>query len=538
MKEHFIASLCMSMLASQRQTDANNAPVDVVLVGGGVMSATLGTYLKELEPDWTINLYERLDNTAEESSNGWNNAGTGHAAYCELNYTPELADGTIDIAKAVSVNESYEVSRQFWAYLVKNNIVGEPGTFINNVPHMSFVWGDEDVNYLRKRFDALQRSTLFQGMEYTEDSHKIRQWAPMIMDGRELFQKVAATRMTMGTDVNFGELTHQMLNALERKPKFNLRLRHDVLDIKRNNDGTWMLKIVDLNNSKQTTVNARYVFIGAGGASLRLLQKSGIPEARGYAGFPVGGKFLVSARPEVVNGHLAKVYGKASVGAPPMSVPHIDTRLLDGERTLLFGPYATFSSKFLKSGSWFDLFGSLTWQNLMPMIRVGLDNMGLLGYLVGQSLMSNKKRLTALRDYYPEAQLEDWQLTDAGQRVQIIKKDAKKGGVLQFGTEVVSSADGTLSALLGASPGASTAAPIMLKLIGDMFGEKAASPDWRVKLKEIIPSYGLSLNGDIELTNKIRAYTCEALRLDYLPVSASESAPIKSGQWSALPKVI
>ncbi|WP_410014018.1 malate dehydrogenase (quinone) [Sodalis sp. RH24] len=539
MKEHFIAPLCMNLLASsQRQTAANNAPVDVVLIGGGVMSATLGTYLKELEPDWTINMYERLDKTAEESSNGWNNAGTGHAAYCELNYTPEMADGSIDITKAVAVNEAYEISRQFWAYLVKNNILGAPKSFINNVPHMSFVWGEENVNFLRKRYAALQGSTLFQGMEYTEDSHVIRQWAPMIMAGRDTFQKVAATRMAMGTDVNFGELTRQMLAALERRPNVNLHLRHDVLDISRNDDSTWTVKVADLNNNgRQSSVRARHIFIGAGGASLTLLQKSGIPEARGYAGFPVGGKFLVTTRPEVVNGHLAKVYGKASVGAPPMSVPHIDTRMLDGERTLLFGPYATFSSKFLKRGSWFDLFGSLTWQNLMPMIRVGLDNFGLLGYLVSQSFMSDKKRLAALKEYYPEARLEDWELTDAGQRVQIIKKDARKGGILQFGTEVVSSADGSLSALLGASPGASTAAPIMLQLLESMFKEQAASPAWRAKLQEIIPSYGRPLDGSVEMTNKIRAYTSGILQLACVEATQGSAAG-SAGLWDTLPKAI
>lgn len=534
MKEHFIASLCMNMLASaQRQTAANSAPVDVVLIGGGVMSATLGTYIKELEPDWTINLYERLDKTAQESSNGWNNAGTGHAAYCELNYTPERADGSIDISKAIAVNESYEISRQFWAYLVKNQVLGEPKTFINNVPHMSFVWGDEDVNFLRKRYAALQTSTLFHGMEYSEDSHVIKQWAPMIMAGRRPFQKVAATHMSMGTDVNFGELTRQMLNALGQHDNVNLHLKHDVINIGRNADGTWTIKVADLGNrGKQTAVRARYVFIGAGGASLRLLQKSGIPEARGYAGFPVGGKFLVTTRPGVVNGHLAKVYGKASVGAPPMSVPHIDTRMLDGERTLLFGPYATFSSKFLKRGSWYDLFGSLTRQNLLPMLRVGVDNLGLVGYLIGQALMSNKQRLNALREYYPEAQLQDWQLMDAGQRVQIIKKDPLKGGVLQFGTEMVSSADGTLAALLGASPGASTAAPIILELLQNMFKERAASEAWRAKLLEIIPSYGRQLNGSADLTNQIRSYTCGMLQLNHKEATQSP------GAWNNLPKAI
>ncbi|XBS68782.1 malate dehydrogenase (quinone) [Acerihabitans sp. KWT182] len=538
MKEHFVAGLCMSLLASaQREKAANNAPVDVVLIGGGVMSATLGTLINELEPQWTIQMYERLDNTAEESSNGWNNAGTGHAAYCELNYTPERADGSIDIAKAVSVNESFEVSRQFWAYLVKNQRVGAPETFINNVPHMSFVWGEEDVNYLRKRYQSLSQSTLFTGMEYTEDSHVIKQWAPTIMEGRDPFQKVAATRMNMGTDVNFGELTRQMLASLARRDGFTLHLKHEVVNItRREEDATWEITVADVNRGgKRKTVRARHVFIGAGGAALTLLQKSGIPAARGYAGFPVGGKFLVTSRPEIVNGHLAKVYGKAPVGAPPMSVPHIDTRMLDGQRSLLFGPYATFSSKFLKRGSWRDLFISLNRHNVMPMIRVGWDNLNLLRYLIGQALMSDKKRLASLQDYYPEARLEDWRLIDAGQRVQIIKKDPVKGGVLQFGTEMVSADDGSLSALLGASPGASTAAPIMLELLKNMFKSRSASPAWSEKLQEIIPSYGKPLHGDAALTDRIHAYTGRFLRLN-AAVKTESAADDK--EWGALPKVI
>ena len=539
MKEHFVAGLCMNLLASaQRQKAANNAPVDVVLIGGGVMSATLGTLIRELEPDWSIHLYERLDKLAQESSDGWNNAGTGHAAYCELNYTPEQADGSIDISKAVSVNESFEISRQFWAYLVKNQRVGAPETFINNVPHISFVWGEEDVNFLRKRYETLQQSTLFKGMEYTEDSHVIKQWAPAIMEGRDPFQKVAATRMAMGTDVNFGELTRQMLASLAQRGGFDLHLKHEVVNITRQEDATWEISVADLNNGgKRSSVRARHVFIGAGGAALTLLQKSGVPAARGYAGFPVGGKFLVTTRPDIVNHHQAKVYGKASVGAPPMSVPHIDTRMLDGQRSLLFGPYATFSSKFLKQGSWFDLFSSLNRHNLLPMLRVGWDNLNLLRYLISQVLMSDSKRLEALQAYYPGARLEDWQLIDAGQRVQIIKKDPVKGGILQFGTEMVSADDGSLSALLGASPGASTAAPIMLELLKSMFKSRAASPAWRDRLHEIIPSYGRSLNGDGELTDRIHAYTSHVLQL-HLAKNRPQAEQASAKAWEALPKVI
>ncbi|EFE93735.1 malate:quinone oxidoreductase [Serratia odorifera] len=520
MRKLVVLFFCLNLFGlGQNAVAAENKNVDVVLIGGGIMSATLGTYLRELEPNWTIDMYERLDSVAEESSNGWNNAGTGHSAFCEMNYTPEKKDGSIDISKAVVVNESFEISRQFWSYQVKNNILRDPKSFINNVPHMSFVWGDDNINFLRKRYAALQHSTLFRGMEYSEDAAQIKQWAPLAMNGRDATQKVAATRMPLGTDVNFGVITHQLVDSLSKDKNFKLNLSHEVRDIKRNPDNTWAVTVADLKNGEQeTTVNAKFVFIGAGGAALHLLQKSGIPEADGYGGFPVGGQFLVTSNPAVANQHLAKVYGLASVGSPPMSVPHLDTRMLDGKRVLLFGPFATFSSKFLKNGSLFDLVLSMNSSNVMPMTHVGLDNFDLVKYLLGQLMMSDDDRFAALKEYYPDAKQEDWKLWTAGQRVQIIKKDADKGGVLQFGTEVVSSQDGSIAALLGASPGASTAAPIMLHLMEKVFKDKVATPEWQGKLKEIIPSYGSKLNGDVEMTNKIRRYTSDVLQLNYIDV--------------------
>ncbi|UVK79226.1 MAG: malate:quinone oxidoreductase [Sodalis sp. Ffu] len=515
MKQNFITALDITHHASTKQQKiTNNELVDIVLIGAGVMSATLGAYLKVLEPNWTVHMYERLEKTAEESSNGWNNSGTGHAAFCELNYTTQNKDGSIDISKAIEINESFEVSRQFWAYLVKQKILNNPQSFINNVPHMSFVWGDDNIRFLRQRFKALQRSSLFRGMTYSEDSQQIQQWAPLIMNGRDSFQKIAVTRMEMGTDVNFGEMTQQLLVTLQKSPYFHMHLKHNVVDIKRNIDNSWSVCVADYNNEgQQRTVRARYVFIGGGGASLKLLQKSGIPEVDGYAGFPVGGQFLLATDPKVVSGHFAKVYGRASCGEPPMSMPHIDTRILDGKQILLFGPFATFSSKFLKQGSLLDLFSSLTHQNILPMLHVGLDNFSLIKYLIGQLMMSKKDRLNALQQYYPQAKLKDWSLIKAGQRVQVIKKDNKKGGVLQFGTEMVSSADGTLSALLGASPGASTAATIMLELLNTMFKQQASSQAWQHKLKEIFPSYGQKLNDNLALTNKMRHYTSNVLGL-------------------------
>jgi malate dehydrogenase (quinone) len=518
MKKLLLTLLCVSVVGCSKAPDAQRE-VDVLLIGGGIMSASLGTYLNELEPTWNIDAYERLNHVAEESSNPWNNAGTGHSAYAELNYTPQMADGSIDISKAVAINESFEISKQFWAYQIEQKVLNNPKSFINNAPHMSFVWGDDNVAFLKKRHAALQASTLFRGMEFSEDPAQIKQWVPLIMQGRAPGQKIAATRVSIGTDVNFGEITQQLFSALAKKPEFKLNLQHEVRDIKRNSNGTWQVVVADLaNGEKLSSVNAKFVFIGAGGAALKLLQLSNIAEADGYAGFPVGGSFLTTSNPQIVAQHQAKVYGMASVGSPPMSVPHLDTRVIDGKKVLLFGPFATFSTKFLKNGSHLDMFSALTSHNLRPMVSAGLDNIDLSSYLIGQLLLSDSDRLAALREYFPEAKAEDWQLIQAGQRVQVIKKDAEHGGILQFGTEVVSAADGSIAALLGASPGASTAAPIMLSLLEKTFPDKVKSPEWQAKLKTIVPSYGQKLNGNLALTNSTRAWSSERLELPFVQV--------------------
>ncbi len=511
-----LLALCMNTLGMTKQAVAKEKKdVDVLLIGGGIMSATLGTYLQELEPDWHIEMVERLDSVAQESSNGWNNAGTGHAALAEMNYTAEKEDGSIDISKAIAINESFHISRQFWAHQVRKGTLSEPKRFINSTPHMSFVWGDDNVTFLRKRYQALQKSPLFQGMEYSEDRQQIAKWLPLVMEGRDPQQKVAATYMPMGTDVNFGEITHQLVAALVKKPNFTLQTRHEVRDITRNDDGSWTVTVADLNHPEAgKTIRAQHIFIGAGGAALPLLQKSGIPEAKNYAGFPVGGSFLVTENPDVVRRHLAKVYGKASVGAPPMSVPHLDARQLDGKHALLFGPFATFSTKYLKSGSLWDMFGSITATNFMPMVHVGLDNFNLVKYLVGQVMLTDNDRYKALKEYFPGAKKEDWRLEIAGQRVQIIKKDAEKGGVLRLGTEVVTSQDGTISALLGASPGASTAAPIMLSLMQKVFKDKMASASWQAKLREMLPSYQQTPEGNASADQQERVETSRILQLN------------------------
>ncbi|MEL4887088.1 malate dehydrogenase (quinone) [Pectobacterium betavasculorum] len=524
MKKLLAMFFCLSVVVSAPLAMAEDAKTtekttDVVLIGGGIMSATLGVYFQELQPDWAIDMVERMDNVAEESSNGWNNAGTGHSAFMELNYTPDNPDGPINISKALEITEAFEISRQFWSYQVKNGVLSNPHSFINSVPHISFVWGDENTTFLKHRYDAMQHSTLYRGMEFSDDPNTIKEWAPLVMEGRDPAQKIAATRMPIGTDVNYGEITRQLVGAMKTKSNFALHLNSEVRDIKRNADNTWSVTYADLKNGeKESVIKAKFVFIGAGGAALQLLQKTGIPEADLYGGFPVGGEFLVTENPEIVKRHMAKVYGKASVGAPPMSVPHLDTRIFDGKPVLLFGPFATFSSKFLKNGSLWDLIGSVTFSNVMPMTHVGLDNFDLVKYLIGQVMMDDDDRFASLQEYFPNAKKEDWRLTIAGQRVQVIKKDDEKGGVLKLGTEIVSSQDGSVAALLGASPGASTAAPIMLSLLEKVFKDKVATPEWQSKLKEIVPSYGQKLDGNIEMTNKIRSYTSSTLGLDYIEV--------------------
>jgi len=491
----------------------NNRP-DIVLIGAGIMSATLGTFLKELDPALSVAVFETLNDCGQESSQAWNNAGTGHAANCELNYTPQRADGSIDISQALKVNTEFDLSRQLWAHLVRQGAIPDPRAFLHPCPHMSFVWGDDNVAFLRARFKAMSAHHCYHGMEYSEDRGQIAQWAPLIMEGRAEDQPVAATRMITGTDVDYGALTHLLIAHLQAQPDVALHYNRKVVDLSREADGRWQVVVEDVYDGTRQSVSAGFVFIGAGGASIELLQKSRIPEGDGCGGFPVSGIWLRCEVDAVTSRHHAKVYGMASTGSPPMSVPHLDTRVVDGKTSLLFGPYAGFSSKFLKHGSLTDLFRSVTPHNIVPLLEVAKDNAKLTEYLVGQVLQTGAHQFETLKQFFPNAKRIEWKEAVAGQRVQVIKPDPDKGGVLEFGTELIPAADRSIVALLGASPGASTAAFIALEVLQTCFADKLTEDAWLPTLKAIIPTYGIDLTQDADACRATRADTAPVLKIE------------------------
>jgi malate dehydrogenase (quinone) len=487
---------------------------DVVLIGAGIMGATVGTVLKELEPSLSVVMFETLDDCGQESSEAWNNAGTGHAANCELNYTPQRPDGTVDISKALEVNTEFDISRQFWAHLVRKGAIPDPRAFIHPVPHMSFVWGSANVAFLHERYRQMSAHHCYHGMEYSEEPTKIAEWAPLIMEGRTDHEPVAATRIITGTDVDYGALTHLLVAQLAAQDGFAVHYNHQVFRLEREANGRWRVTAENTSDRTRQSVSAKFAFIGAGGASIDLLQMSGISEGRGYGGFPVSGIWLRCDVEAVSARHHAKVYGKAASGSPPMSVPHLDTRVIAGRKSVLFGPYAGFSSKFLKHGSLTDLFHSITHDNILPLLDVARDNIDLTEYLIGQVLQSSAHQFATLKQFFPGAQRGDWKAAVAGQRVQIIKPDQQRGGILEFGTELVAAPDRSLVALLGASPGASTAAFIAMEVLQTCFADRLTEDAWLPALKRMIPTYGIDLKQDADACRRTRADTAPVLKTE------------------------
>jgi malate dehydrogenase (quinone) len=486
---------------------------DIVLTGAGIMSATLGVVLKELDPSLSITVFEVLEGCGLESSDSWNNAGTGHAANCELNYTPQRSDGSIDISEALKVNTEFDLSRQLWSYLIAKGAIPDPGAFIHACPHLSFVWGRDNVDFLRARHKEMAANHCYHGMEYAEDRATIANWAPLIMDGRGDEEPFAATRMITGADVDYGALTRLLFAHLAAQSGVTVHYKHEVTGLTQEPGGRWRVEARDIEAKASSDVSAGFVFIGAGGGALELLQKSRIPQGDGYGGFPVSGIWLRCDVDEISQRQDAKVYGKAPHGSPPMSVPHLDTRVVGGKRSLLFGPYAGFSTRFLKHGSLSDLFRSVRPDNVLPMLEVAKDNVGLSEYLIGQVLLSARSQFEMLRSFYPRAERHEWTEAVAGQRVEIIKPDKAKVGYLEFGTEIVADKDNSLVALLGASPGASTAAFIIQEVLSKCFADRLTADGWLPKLKSMIPTWGIDLIMDADATRRTRAATAPVLGL-------------------------
>ncbi|MFL0354403.1 malate dehydrogenase (quinone) [Xanthomarina sp. GH4-25] len=462
---------------------------DLICVGGGIMSATLALLTKLLDPNLRVLILEKLEHVALESSAAWNNAGTGHSALCELNYTPEDADGTINISKAIDICNQFEISKQFWSYLVNKDLIKDPKSFIQNMPHCSWVTGDYNSSFLEKRFEAIKNHFMFNSIEFTKEIDKMKEWFPLMMADRAPDEVMAANRIERGTEVNFGELTNMLFAILDKEFDTKVQCNQEVLDIDPEDKVEWSVKVKDMKTHENRYFDAKHVFIGAGGGSILLLQKVEIEEKHGYGGFPVSGEWLVCKDQEIINKHFAKVYSKAELGAPPMSEPHLDSRFIDGKRELLFGPFAGFSPKFLKEGSYLDLAKSVKYYNIPSMLTAFWHNLPLTKYLLNQVKMSHKDRMEDLRKFIKDAKDEDWEVIVAGQRVQIIKKDEFESGKLQFGTEVVSSKDGSITCLLGASPGASTAAKIMLDVIEKAFPEIIHSKKGQEILNDMVPTW-------------------------------------------------
>ncbi len=494
-----------------------NLETDVLLVGGGIMGATLGMLLQQLAPDLHISMIEQLQDVALESSDALNNAGTGHAGYCELNYTPQAADGSIDIRRALEINAAFEVSLQFWSHLVETGALPAPDAFINKTPHLSLVWGDKNIAFLKQRVALLTQHHCFADMQYSEEFSQLNTWMPLLMANRNAQDKLAASYVAYGSDVDFGALTRHLVTHLKTRANFTLHTHTQVKKLAqmqdRSQDNRWHVKLLDLPTKHTKTIHAKFVFLGAGGGALPLLQKADIDESKGYGGFPVSGQWLICNNPKLIQQHQVKVYGKAAKGAPPMSVPHLDTRMINGKPALLFGPFAGLTTKFLKQGSKLDLAKSLTANNLKAMLGVGRSNMALTKYLLKEARQTHEQRMQHLREFLPLAEASDWQLANAGQRVQIIKQCEKNWGKLEFGTEIVAAQDGTLAALLGASPGASTSVQAMISVLERCFAAQMHTAEWASKLRVLVPSYGQSLIDDAALLKQVRQHTLKTLEL-------------------------
>lgn len=463
---------------------------DVAIIGSGIMSATLAVLLHRLDPRLQIQMIEVTEETSQEASHGWNNAGTGHAGICELSYTPARDDtGKVPIHRALHIFEQFEHSKQFWSYLVANGITNQASDFIHAVPHVCFVQGRDDVDFLQTRHAAMTQHHFFADNVLTSDSDTIAAWAPLLMEGRPR-GPVAATSGA-GTEVDYGRLARQMCNWVSTEENCRVSTGWRAISITKDNR-KWDVALQHSQSGEQRFIRAPFVFVGAGGGSLPLLQSTRLPESRGLAGFPIGGQWLVCDETNITSRHCAKVYGATPPSSPSLGAGHLDVRRLNGKRQLLFGPFASWTTRFLKhSGSWMDLPASVRPHNVESLLRTALKNSDLLKYLIQQGLQSMNERMEALRMFYPQAQTEHWRLIDAGIRVQTIKHSDR--GTIHFGTEVFYPADKSLASLLGASPGASVSVNIALEVVKTCLPTLLNDATKRARMREIIPTFDTDL---------------------------------------------
>jgi len=497
---------------SQRTSNFLSSKSDVVLIGGGIMSANLGAMLKRLDPRLSIQMIEVGPELACEASEGSNNAGTGHAGICEISYTPSRdSSGKVPIDRALHIFEQYEHSKQFWGYAAASGMAGDPAEFMHAVPHVCFVKGAEDVDFLKARHAAMRKHHFFREMTLSTDPAAIHSWAPLVMEGREPCPVAATTGA--GTEVNFGLLARKLCDWLAKHENCRVATGWKVTKLQRG-EGEWQLTIKSQTTGETRTHCSKFVFVGAGGGSLPLLQSTGLAEAAGLGGFPIGGQWLVCDEPSICVRHNAKVYGAVPPSSPSMGAPHLDLRWLNGRRQLMFGPFASWTTRFLKeTGSLGDLPFSIRANNLTTLLRAGVQNIPLVSYLVTQGLQTMKDRMKAVREYYPNARPEHWRLVEAGIRVQTIKKQDR--GAVYFGTEVFSSADRSIAALLGASPGASVSVNIALEVIKSCLPHLLASSDAQARMRDMIPTFDQDLKktGNATLFEKTTREAEERLRL-------------------------
>ena len=459
---------------------------DVVLIGSGIMSSTLAVMLKQLDPRLRIQMFEVTSELAREASDGWNNAGTGHAGICEISYTPERDQhGAVPITRALKIFEQFEHSKQFWGALAAAGVVGAPADFIHAVPHICFVNRADDVDFLQTRHAAMIKHHFFRGMELTNDPAVIHDWAPLVMEGRAP-GSVAAT-VGAGTEVDYGLLARRLCCWLTRQEDCGIAAGWKVTGLARGS-GKWRVEVQCNATSEKRRLETRFVFVGAGGGSLPLLQSTGLAEVAGLAGFPIGGQWLVSDEPSICARHDAKVYGAPPPSSPSLGAGHFDVRRLNGRRQLFFGPFASWTPRFLKhTGRLSDLPLSIRAGNVCALLRTAIRNQSLVRYLVAQGLQTKRDRMEALREYYPNAQPEHWRVVEAGIRVQAIKKEDR--GALYFGTEVFSSAERSLAALLGASPGASVSVNVAFETIQTCLPHLLVGAEGLKRMRQMIPTF-------------------------------------------------